>query len=62
MAEHPTTSADIESEIQDYDSTLANRTESTKSSVVTPPKIYKYILSSDDKTPLQKKPKKSCNK
>ena len=38
MVEYPPTSINIESYIQDYDSTLASKTESHKSTVVLPHK------------------------
>ena len=44
MVDHPTTSIEIESEIKYEDSTLANRTESLKSSVVTTHKKIKTVL------------------
>ena len=62
MVEHPTTSIVIYSDIQYDDSTLSSRTESIKSTVVTPQKIYKSVLPSGNTTPLQNKPKISSNK
>ena len=63
MAEHTTTSIDIDNEIQDNWATLAsNRTVSLKSTIVTTEKKYQPVLPSVNTTPLYNKQKTSSNK
>ena len=62
MAEHPSNSIKIDSDRQYEYSTLASRTESQKSTVVTPNKEYETVLPPGNKTSLYKSPKISSNK
>ena len=51
--EHPPTSIEIESDIQDDDSTISRIIKPIKSIVVTPQKLYQTVLPSDNTTNLQ---------
>ena len=54
MTEHPPTSINIEYHRKDDDSTLSSRTESHKSTVVTPHKNNSIVLPSGNTTNLNK--------